>query len=483
MLKLKPPSIAPEAIRFKAHGQSGKNQFQKASKQRCRRPLRLEYEIFYQMRIPFLLSLLLVCSLIQAQTTLIPDVVFEQLLIEAGLDNYPIDGEIATASIDTVTSLNLYTSGSTNVTNLSGIGDFAALTFLMVNFSDLTALDLSQNLALEELHAYDNDITSLVLPASPNLSYLELTGNPIGTLDITQNPGLTYLSCSYGELDSLDVTHNPELQTLSCMINNLTVLDLSQNTHLISCSCDGNSLSALDLSNNLLLSTLSCGTNSIEELDISNHDSLTFTLCSYNNLTVLDISNNTALEYLDCSHNQITSLDASNHLGMIELFCQYNALTSLGVSANMIGIDCDNNQLDSLDISGVVNLVYSFDCSNNPMTCIHVSETQLADIPLGWVADPEDSYSLDCNVSSIKDFAPSLDFSVYPNPTNGPFSIAWDGDVSAQLVIFNASGQVCRSIALQQASSVHEMSLASGVYTLMIRSGQGRVATERLIIR
>ena len=144
------------------------------------------------MRFPFLLLFVLVCFATQAQVTPIPDEVFEQLLIEAGLDDYPIDGEIATSSIDTLTALNLVTSGSINVTNLSGIEDFSDLEYLMVNFSDLTALDLSQNLALVELHAYDNDIASLVLPISPSLSYLELTGNPIGTLDITQNPGLTY---------------------------------------------------------------------------------------------------------------------------------------------------------------------------------------------------------------------------------------------------------------------------------------------------
>lgn len=434
------------------------------------------------MRLSFLLLFVLVCFAMQAQVTLIPDEVFEQLLIEAGLDDYPIDGEIATASIDTLTALNLFTSGSTNVTNLIGIEDFSDLEYLMVNFSDLTALDLSQNLALEELHAYDNDIASLLLPVSPNLSYLELTGNPIGTLDITQNPGLTYLSCSYGELNALDITHNPALQTLNCAINNLMVLDLSQNPNLIACSCDNNLLSALDLSNNLLLSTLTCSSNSLEELEVSSHDSLTSILCSHNNLTALDISNNTALEYLNCSNNSISSLDAANHLEMIELFCHYNELTSLGVSANMIGIDCDHNLLESLDISGVETLFYSFDCSNNPMTCIQVSEVQLADIPGSWIVDSEDSYALDCDLTSLDDLDPSLELSVYPNPTNGPINIVWGGNFPAQLVIFNTRNQVCHSIVLQQELSEHEISLSSGIYTLMIHSDQGYTATECLMV-
>ena len=420
------------------------------------------------LRVSCLLLLLMSFSICQSQTTPIPDSVFEQLLIEAGLDAYPLDGEVATASIDTVTSLNLYTSGSTNVSDLSGIEDFAALTHLIVSFSDLTTLDLAQNLALQELHAYDNDIENLILPPSESLQYLELTGNPLGTLDVTQNPGLTYLSCSYGELDSLDLTNNAALVHLSCMINNLTELDISQNPNLSTMSCDNNAISELDLSNNPLLTSLSCSENNIAALDLSIHDSLAFILCRLNQLTALDISNNNALTYLDCSYNQITSLDASTHPLMIELFCQHNALSSLEVSAAVIGIDCDNNQLESLDVSGVENLVYSFNCSSNPMTCIQVSEAQLADIPANWMIDEDDNYALDCGTSAIGSMALPFDFNVYPNPTEGILNVTWPGSNAAEVLVVDMQGKVVKHLLNVQPGSTLNLGLPEAAYGVRV---------------
>ena len=61
------------------------------------------------------------------QKTYVPDDNFEQRLINLGYDFGAINGSVYTASIDTVTSLNVFNQ---NISDLTGIEDFTALTYL-----------------------------------------------------------------------------------------------------------------------------------------------------------------------------------------------------------------------------------------------------------------------------------------------------------------------------------------------------------------
>ena len=53
---------------------------------------------------------------------------------------------------------------------------------------------------------------------------------------------LTYLDCSNNQLTSLDVSNNRALERLDCGFNQLTSLDVSNNTALSYLSCEGNEL-------------------------------------------------------------------------------------------------------------------------------------------------------------------------------------------------------------------------------------------------
>lgn len=405
----------------------------------------------------------------RSQTTNIPDPVFEQLLIQAGLDGYPLNGSIATASIDTVTSLNLYTSSSSiNVTDLTGIEAFTALTYLMVNYAELTELDLSENFALEEVHAFGNDIANVVLPASETLAFLDVSSNPLIGLDVSQNPGLISLVCYYLELNELDVTSNEALKSLSCSFNQLTELDLSQNPNLEMLYCAMNSLTMLDLSQNLNLEDLNCSYNQLAELDVSQLDNLSEFHCSANELTTLDVSQNNSLDFLNCSANQITSLDASNHPLMMELFCDNNALTSLELSAGLIGLDCDHNQLELLNVSMVENLAYFFDCSFNPLTCVQVSASQLADPIAGWIVDLDDSFAIDCDYTAREEVTPPVEFIAYPNPSQGTVRITWPGCNAADLFLFSMQGKEIRHFLNVYPNQTFNLQLPNGVYGLSV---------------
>ena len=128
----------------------------------------------------------------------ISDPNFEQVLIDLGYDT-SIDGYIPAATIEAITSLDL---SNKNITNLTAIKYFTALTHLSCSGNQLTSLDLSANTALTELNCSDNQLTSLDLPTNIDLSFED---NRLTSLDASANTALTYLNCSNNQLTSLDV--------------------------------------------------------------------------------------------------------------------------------------------------------------------------------------------------------------------------------------------------------------------------------------
>ena len=156
--------------------------------------------------------------------TSIPDANFEQALIDYNLDS-EIDGQVLTANINGITSIDL---GGLNISDLTGIEGFTALEYLRCEYNQLTSLDVSQNTALE---------------------YLECNNNGLTSLDVSSNANLITLICNSNELTELIVSSNPALKILTCNSNNLTTLDLSSNTNLEILSVDNNQLETLDIRN------------------------------------------------------------------------------------------------------------------------------------------------------------------------------------------------------------------------------------------
>ena len=99
--------------------------------------------------------------------TYVPDDNFEQKLINLGYDNV-LDDSVATASIDTVISLQVY---QLNIADLTGIEDFAALTTLECYLNQLTSLDVSNNTALTTLGCSHNELTTLDVRNGNNTNF------------------------------------------------------------------------------------------------------------------------------------------------------------------------------------------------------------------------------------------------------------------------------------------------------------------------
>jgi len=264
------------------------------------------------------------------------------------------------------------------------------------------------------------------------------------------------------------------LTILDCSFNQLTSLDVSGCTALTTLYCYNNALTSLDVSSCTALTTLDCINNSLTSLDVSGCTALTTLNCSGNQLTSLDVSSCTAVTYLNCSINQLTSLDVSQNTALIQLFCYTNQLTSLDVSQNtaLTQLVCMYNELTSLDVRNGNNTnFYGFGSYNNPnLTCINVDDSTWS--TANWAAiDPQHYFSNNCSGAGISDINESNTLILYPNPTNGDFTITGlelVGTVSS-LNLTDMNGKVVKVLDTK-ATKFSMASIKPGVYFLNIIS-------------
>ncbi|SVA87115.1 uncharacterized protein METZ01_LOCUS139969, partial [marine metagenome] len=212
--------------------------------------------------------------------TYVPDDNFEQALIDLGYDDV-LDDSVATASINNITELNV---SSKEISDLTGIEAFTALTMLNLYINQLTSLDMSNSTNLSELNCGNNQLTSLNVVSNTNLTLLNCENNSLSALDVNSNTVLTQLWCYNNQLTNLDVSNNPALESLMFYNNELTVIDVSNNTVLDYFSGSGNQLTSLDVSNNTSLEFLKCNYNDLSSLNLKGrHPSEYETIEAYEN--------------------------------------------------------------------------------------------------------------------------------------------------------------------------------------------------------
>ncbi|ANW96125.1 hypothetical protein AXE80_07470 [Wenyingzhuangia fucanilytica] len=291
--------------------------------------------------------------------TAIPDANFEQALIDLGHDSGSVDGGVPTANINTLTSLNVSVS---NISDLTGIEAFVALTNLDCSINSLTTLDLSTNTAITELDLSENQITTLDLSNNTAITELYLHENSLTTLDLSANTALEKLFVSDNQISALNLSNNTAITELGLSNNLFMTLDLSANTAITNLYVDTNQLTALDLSTNTAIAILDANDNQITTLDLSTNTAITELNLNNNKLTELDISANTAITKLSVNNNFLSTLD-------------------LWTSTYLTELDVSNNKLTSLDLRNGVNQNFTtMVATNNPdLSCIFVDSKTYAE--------------------------------------------------------------------------------------------------------
>lgn len=149
----------------------------------------------------FSILFLFFLSTINSQTTTIPDNNFETVLISLGYDDV-IDGSVITANISSVTSLDVR---GTDISNLTGIEDFIALTSLDCTNNLITNLDVSANIELIDLQCYANNLTSLNVNGLVKLENLIARWNWLTSIDVSTNIVLRNLNTQNNQLICIQV--------------------------------------------------------------------------------------------------------------------------------------------------------------------------------------------------------------------------------------------------------------------------------------
>ena len=173
-----------------------------------------------------LLLVLLALPLIGfGQNVNIPDANFKAYLVGNTAINTNGDNQIqvseAAAFTDTIDCSNM------NISNLTGIEAFTALTKLYCYTNQLTSLDVSQNTALIGLECGINQISSLDVSGATALIFLSFEDNQLECLDISNNINLEELHCNDNLLEQLN-TRNGNWQNMyvEALNNNLSCVEV-----------------------------------------------------------------------------------------------------------------------------------------------------------------------------------------------------------------------------------------------------------------
>lgn len=454
------------------------------------------------MKKSLLLTLLATASVIlYGQTTAVPDPIFEQRLIDLGIDTNGLNGNILNADAATVTELFL---NFQDINDITGIEAFINLTSLQCQSNNLTSIDISANTQLTFINVGNNDLTSINTTANTALTTLSVWGNDLNSLEVSHLPDLVTISCgSNGNLTSLDITSNPLLESLRSTFTNISSIDITQNPNLIDLYLRGNNLTTIDMSNNPILDVVDLGVNNMTSIDVSQNPILTtlalsdittldisantqleYLFLSGTNLTTLDLSNQPELIFLDVAFSDLTSLDLSNQPLLEELSCRQTNLQELDLSNQtaLVGLNCSFNDLTSLNVQNGNNTIISnFEAINNPnLACIQVDDVAYS--TANWTdIDPQTSFSEDCTLSvNSLDLGSSM--SMYPNPASNYVTIgSSSNDIITKIELYTLQGKKVK-LRLSPNAPIDISDVAKGVYLVKVQT-QNEITTKKLIIQ
>ncbi|URC13836.1 T9SS type A sorting domain-containing protein [Flavobacterium sp. B183] len=385
--------------------------------------------------------------------TLIPDSNFEDKLIALGIDKDGKNGKVATANIRKINILDL---SSSNISSLSGIEDFTALTSLDCSSNKINSINITKNEALTGLELRENNLTSLDVTQNKKLVALRFSKNQISSIDLSQNRELQFLSCDENLLNDLNISSNTLLGYLYCGRNNLTVLDVSKHPNLRGLYCTNTTISKLDVSVNTKL----------EDLYFNNAQ-----------LTSLDLSNNPLLKRINLCWNQLTSLNLSHNPILELVFLEFNPLTTLNVKNG----NNKNFILPTQTGKNAATAIYTSFLGNKTLNCIQVDDADYSNANWANIKEKNATYSNTCKTLGI-DTNNFEKVTIYPNPTKGEVNIQNASLEKAN--VYNSLGQLVKSFTLNLSTTHNTIDLSGlpkGVYYVYLINGDAASAKKVIV--
>ncbi|WP_299117197.1 LamG-like jellyroll fold domain-containing protein [uncultured Winogradskyella sp.] len=419
------------------------------------------------MRTKLLLLFVFSISVLShTQTTSIPDSVFEQRLIDLGLDDV-IDGQVLTTNIDSVTILDI---DNLPVSNLSGIEDFIALETLLASNSSISSINVRFNTNLLFLDVSNTNIQSLNLNDNTDLMSLDVSGTRISSLDVKANTNLSTLNVSSNNflnlldvsdtnLSSIDLSSNPNLSILFLRNTNISELDLSSNPNLSSLDIRNTSISALDISNNPDVIQLILSSTSISSLDVSANANLSNLHVGNTNLSALDVSANTNLTFLSALNTlNLSTLHLPESISSLDISGTIITTLDLSLQTNLTGLVISNNShLTQLNLQNGANTsIIGFTSFSTPnLFCIQVDDVAYANS--NWVnIDPANNFSTACpcpQTTIAQNITAELDANGEVVITEADIYTNFLGDCVYETVTINPNTFTCDDLEFEGFSS------------------------------
>ncbi|MFT5862983.1 MAG: Leucine-rich repeat (LRR) protein, partial [Flavobacteriales bacterium] len=265
-------------------------------------------------------------SALRDKSTSISDTNFVQSLMDSdGI----VNEQVLTVDIEALEMLNVQAQ---DIEDFTGLEDFEALKVFICGGNMVQGtLDLTSNVLLEELYASFSEVQDVDLTNCTSLRILEIHDNELTNLDVSNNLVLeeVYLGNEaedippYNEFVTLDFSANPRLRILdSYFVFTLTDVNLDGTTDLQVAEFEACGLTSIDVSTNFMLERLRLGLIDMNFTGVSN------------DLTSVDVSNNPNLISLGVENTDISSLDLRN--GANDILIGMNALQTPNLSCILV---------------------------------------------------------------------------------------------------------------------------------------------------
>jgi len=246
------------------------------------------------IKLRLLLCLLFfVITSANAQYTSIPDTDFEAMLGLEGYDDIAGDGQVPTASIETVSTLFLDYPDYT-IRDLTGIEDFTALQQLYASGNAITVADFSNNKNLTVLYMEDSPLETLTITSNSELTAIALDGPVLNTIDFSGNKKLKTIEIIDGTLTSLNLNANEALESFTLDRVSISTIDFGANTNLKTLKIRNGTLTSLNLSNNTNIQIIEVNDNNLSHVNLRNGENAkinSFIALSNPNLTCIQVDN------------------------------------------------------------------------------------------------------------------------------------------------------------------------------------------------
>lgn len=194
-------------------------------------------------------GLLWFTSISQGQITTIPDPIFEQFLVDNGIDSdQSINGQVITDDINSITFLEINeTPPIYAITDFTGIQDFTSLEILRFYVTNQTSIDFGNLTNLKRVVGESIiELSTVDLSGCLNLEEFIMNGSKLESIVLPQTTSLEIFSCTNGMLTDLNLSFYDQLTLINVRNNQLQSLNVANgnNNNVTSFRSNGN----LDLS-------------------------------------------------------------------------------------------------------------------------------------------------------------------------------------------------------------------------------------------